>query len=179
MSIKDRALAAQGWMTSAELDWLIEQSTGKELVIELGSWCGRSSIALSGAKKLICIDNWKGSKNGAEGHHDFDPKKEFMKNLAPELASGKVEMIVGDLSNVEFLVELEERLDGTADMVFVDACHEEHEVMRDINTGSGFIRDGGLLCGHDYSQAWPGVVAAVNRAYTKVYRAADSIWWIK
>jgi hypothetical protein len=37
-----------GWMRPQELQWLAETAIGKQLVIELGSWHGRSTAALSG-----------------------------------------------------------------------------------------------------------------------------------
>jgi predicted O-methyltransferase YrrM len=180
MTRHERALAARGWMTVAELQWLEEIARDKSLVIELGSWCGRSSIALSSAKKLICVDNWIGSKNNAEGTPETCILSEFTANLEEEIAAGTVETATGCLSNEGFIESsLIERFAGEADVVFIDACHEEAEVSRDIETALALLKEGGIICGHDYSSAWPGVVAAVTKRFGNVGRAAESIWWVQ
>jgi predicted O-methyltransferase YrrM len=49
-----------------------------------------------------------------------------------------------------------------ADLVYVDASHEEYDVSRDLETYWPLVRPGGVLFGDDYQVEWPGVMAAVD-----------------
>jgi hypothetical protein len=46
--------------------------------------------------------------------------------------------------------------------VYIDANHEYASVVEDIALWRPKVRKGGILAGHDYSDAWPGVVQAVK-----------------
>jgi hypothetical protein len=49
-----------------------------------------------------------------------------------------------------------------ADVVFIDAAHDEANVRADIDHWRTMVKPGGWLCGHDYQDAYPGVQAAVR-----------------
>lgn len=171
-------------MTPSELAWLEYTAAGKSLVIEFGSWCGRSSVALAAAKHLVCIDNWTGSHTGVEGDAAaIQPLERFQQALAAELEAGTVEAVVGELSDADFRDRLLDVFAGRGDVVFVDACHEYEDVARDLQTASRLVADGGVLCGHDYCGAWPGVVRAVHEFAAScarvVKRGPDSIWYLQ
>lgn len=162
----ERALASTGWMRHIELVWLEQISQGKQLVIEMGSWCGRSSLVLSHAAKLVCVDTWTGSSNQAEGAPEhitaLDPYAQFQANLAPELAEQRVEIARGNLVSPAFCDALVAKYAQQADLVFVDACHTEDEVALNIQLADKLVKPGGVVCGHDYT-TWPGVRRAVQR----------------
>ena len=167
-----KALGIPGWMTSAELEWLEKQATGKSLVIEFGSWHGRSSVVLAAAERLVCVDSWESAD---------EERGKFDQHMAQDMADLRVTVCGGDLQDDTFRGYLIDRFGGMAEMVFVDAAHDEESVARDIETAQALLADDGLLCGHDYSPAWPGVAAAVGRFYSqdRIGRAADSIWYVK
>jgi hypothetical protein len=52
--------------------------------------------------------------------------------------------------------------DGTLDFVFIDADHSYEGCRDDIDAWLPKLKDHGLLCGHDYSEKFPGVIQAVN-----------------
>ena len=52
--------------------------------------------------------------------------------------------------------------DDSLDFVFIDADHSCAMVKQDIELWSPKIHVGGLLCGHDYGKAQPGVRRAVH-----------------
>lgn len=175
----ERAIAVNGWMEPEELVWLEQHACVRETVIELGSWYGRSSVALAAARKLVCVDTWLGSPGewkyvsrvGLSEIYD-----QFCRNLAGELASGVVQVRRGDLADEQFRMGLIAEFGGTADMVFVDASHDEASVESDIGLARSMLRPEGLLCGHDYSQSWPGVMSAVSRLVPNVQNGPVSIW---
>jgi predicted O-methyltransferase YrrM len=171
----ERASGVQGWMTGSELAWLEEQATGRDLVIEIGSWRGRSSVALAAAGKLVCVDTFIDQPQETGSGADILP--DFMRAIGDD--AGHVTAIRGDVSDADFVEALEHQYGGEADVVFVDASHDEASVRRDIRTALRLVKPGGVVCGHDYSPAWPGVMAAVNDLVPGFQRAGDSIWWAK
>lgn len=149
-----------GWMGDAELLWLHDRAAGKRFVVELGAWCGRSSVALSSAQNLLCVDTWAGSEEHAGTiASGFDPWGEWVENTRryPGIRHLRCDL-AGDISGL--VAEVQSR--GLADMVFVDAAHDYESACRDIATARKLLRPGGLLCGHDYSDSWPSVVRAVD-----------------
>jgi hypothetical protein len=52
--------------------------------------------------------------------------------------------------------------DGSLDFVFIDANHSYEGCKHDIEAWLPKLKDHGLLCGHDYSEKFPGVIQAVN-----------------
>ena len=62
-----RALAVDGWMTELELTYLAETASKSTLIVEVGSWMGRSTCALAATTKglLFAVDTWKGSEEHA------------------------------------------------------------------------------------------------------------------
>lgn len=67
--------------------------------------------------------------------------------------------------------------DASADLVFIDADHQEASVRADILAWRSKVRSGGILAGHDYSHMWPGVKAAVD-ALLGTVNHQDSVWWV-
>ena len=54
------------------------------------------------------------------------------------------------------------RLGIVADLIYIDAGHEEEEVSADVNLYYELLRPGGILFGDDYHTAWPGIMSAVD-----------------
>lgn len=76
----------------------------------------------------------------------------------------------------EFRVEAELRIgnsyeelakfpDDFFDVIFIDACHDYDFVSKDIAVSKRKIKKGGVICGHDYTEEYPGVVQAVGEAF--------------
>lgn len=163
-----RALEIEGWMEPPELAWLAEQATKHSLIVEIGSFKGRSTRALADNTKgvVIAIDDFYGPR---EIHLDGRPDilGQFTANLA-------------DLSNVVVINENHRQLskpDFTPDMVFLDGGHEYENVLADIDFWIPFIAPGGLLCGHDYGWC-EGVKQAVHERFPNFQLGErTSIWY--
>lgn len=178
-----RAFAQQGHMSEDELRWLHDACKDKGLVIELGSWCGRSSLAMASARCLVCVDSWKGSpgeqceKDVVEGR--VDPWKEWRDALV-NWPGHNCNVIAerGDLRDGEFHWKLLDAYKESADLVFIDASHDEDSVRKDIDFAYRLLKPGGVLCGHDYGDwtGWPGVKAAVDALVRNPRVGAGSIW---
>lgn len=170
-----RASAVPGWMTPEELRWLESTARGKQLVVEFGSWRGRSSVALAAAVKLVCVDTFVDMpQEDGTGESTYP---HFCRSIADD--ADHVEAIVASLASEATAAMLRKRFGNSADVVFIDASHDEQSVLRDISIAASLVRPGGILCGHDFSPAWPGVVSAVKNNFKDFQRGPGSIWWVE
>ncbi len=67
-----------------------------------------------------------------------------------------------------------------ADSIFIDANHHYAECKADIEAWRLFIKPGGIISGHNYWAIDPGVMEAVNEAFTETsFDVASNtrIWW--
>jgi cephalosporin hydroxylase len=174
MSQIDDAVSAadkiHGWMSQIELRWLASAASSRKLVVEIGSWQGRSAkaMAMTVGEKLFCIDPWYRATgaNLKDLHPELPDAPDnvilaFKKHLEPELAAGKV--VPMRMKAAEAVDPIRTILNGRKlDMVFIDGGHKYEEVSADIKDWRPMIASGGILCGHDWNhQGWPGVVKAV------------------
>ena len=70
--------------------------------------------------------------------------------------------------------------DESFDFVFIDADHSDKAVTQDIDDWLPKVRKGGWIGGHDYNHKFPGVIAAVDRAFgsrVKTFQPG-SIWGV-
>ena len=62
---------------------------------------------------------------------------------------------------------------------FIDAGHLEAEVEQDIRSWLSKIRPGGVLAGHDYCDAHPGVVRAVDKLLPQRKLTSGCCWLVE
>jgi len=68
---------------------------------------------------------------------------------------------------------------GSLDFVFIDADHSYKECLHDIKKWFPKVRKGGLVCGHDFQDRFPGVEKAVREVFgTKFETTEDSVWYV-
>lgn len=69
-------------------------------------------------------------------------------------------------------------VDGSLDLVFIDADHSYESCKEDILVWLPKVRKGGVICGHDYG--WdPGVAQAVDEIFTDVKITGNYTWWVE
>ena len=150
-----RALAIEGWMTRAELQWLAERASEHRVIVELGSYLGRSTRALADATEgtVYAIDDWGGPR-------ELEMAKSERASLFPRFLRNVDDLPSLRLAPIQSRHE-DVRWDGpTPDMVFIDGSHDYPSVKRDLAYWLGKIPPDGLLCGHDAS--WTGVRLALD-----------------
>lgn len=200
-----RALAIDGWMTNDELTWLAKRARDAKVIVEIGSWFGRSSRALADNTDgiVFCIDTWAGPKGyysqqltaklgGAEKIF-----RGFRVNMKPHIKEEHVfplQMLSEDA--VDALRDHQFFPRKGADLLFIDGDHSYSAVKRDIALYVDCVRSGGILCGHDINMK--KVVRAVDEAFHGKYRLQDGskgkadwrelpavtesdqrIWWVR
>jgi len=156
-------------MSESELYWLATQARKHQLIVEIGSFLGRSTRALADHTpgKVLAIDDWQGVRLTHWGDQVPVPPncyETFCKNLS-DLIPSKVIPISTDHAHIPF--------DAHADLVFIDGDHEYESVKRDIKYWRPRC---GFLCGHD--SRWRGVERALEELcpnYSGV--AQTSIWY--
>ncbi len=149
----------EGWMSEDELEFLYDTAKKMKDVVEIGSYKGKSTVALLGSgAKVIAIDTWEGNDDLKVTNRDY---YEFLKNTG---GSDNLTTIVGDS------VERSKDIDDV-DMVFLDGDHSYEGVKRDIEAWLPKTKK--LICGHDYDL--PEVKQAVDEAF-KIDELIGSIW---
>jgi glycosyltransferase involved in cell wall biosynthesis len=161
-----------GYMSFKELNFLNEIAKRMESIAELGSWKGRSTNALaSGCTGTVTsIDTFKGSQDPLDWTmrqgREEDIYATFQKNTA-QFTNIIVNKNDGTLASKDYE-------DKAFDMVFIDAEHTYKALQNDIRTWKPKAKI--LLSGHDYCDAWPGVVRAVDEEFGGPDEIHGTIW---
>ena len=174
-------LSIPGQMTEREL-WAIEALAKLVppggIIVEVGSFLGLSSYAwaksVHPSVTVYCIDPWDGnSPGGAEFHkrHKVDFSLSTFKNFVKNCPN--IVPLQG-YSPQDFPT-----WDREIDLYFEDAVHKNPILQKNIKFWSSFVKPGGIICGHDYRDKFPDVVAEVNelsRKYSVELITVDSLW---
>lgn len=171
-AVSPEILSIRGWMSPSELLWLAQQATSHNLIVEFGSFCGRSTRALADNCKgrVWAVDPWAGFYPNEAGRQmdgvNTYVYPEFCRNLADHIKSGRVVPYRGFSQSF--------RLPYQVDMVFIDGDHRYETVLKDIDKAFELVRPGGIIAGHDYY--WDGVRQAVSEKVGKV-DTEETIWY--
>jgi len=194
-----RAGVIDGWFGLDEGEWLarqVSQLPRGAKVLEVGSWHGRSSrfIAdnLPEGAQLWCVDTWIGSSGEPEmhgsAHYDRGDHAHqwWWCNLQEHIAAGRVVPVRMHSDNAAHTVGhlIEKGQMEKFDLIFIDGDHSEEGIRTDDECWSPLLKDGGLLCGHDYYKEsegphWVHVRQYVEQKYPNVEKAATSIWHVR
>lgn len=151
----------QGWFKHEDVyDFLIEKTPIGGTILELGAWLGKSSSYLAdnaGDRTVIIVDSWKGSPNELGSTHRLATMTDIYEIFKENMGDRKYIPIRGESKDVCGNFD-----DEVLDVVFIDATHTYEAVKDDINIWLPKVKKGGILAGHDYEPAHPGVVKAVD-----------------
>lgn len=167
-----RALAIDGWMSEQELVWLAERASEHKLIVEVGSYLGRSTRSLldNTTGIVYAFDDWQGPRDAyIEDRKQIFPQ--FCKNMDSYLNTDKLHLIIADYAQAYGHCPLH------PDMVFIDGSHEYEDVKRDIEYWKTKLIPGGLICGHDIN--WETVSNAVYEVLGDVHAIPDGTIWYK
>lgn len=161
--VKDAFLAAPGFMPSDEGIALHAAAVGVAVLgplVEIGSYCGRSTLLLAAAAKaagthVVTIDHHRGSEEHQRGwpYHDpglvdptagaVDTLPTFRRTVATSGLEGHVIAIVAPAQDVARYWR------HPAGMVFIDGSHTDESAQRDYSGWAPHVATGGLLAIHD------------------------------
>lgn len=140
------------------------------VVIEVGSFVGESAIFMAKHLKergvdavILCVDTWyagidhyKGAPEKIRNH--FGRPDFFYKFLANVIEHGCADMILPLAMDSVNAARLLAHLGIKADFAYIDASHEEGDVLRDYEAYWPLVRKGGVMVVDDVSNHFPGVV---------------------
>lgn len=178
--VVELALPIEGYMKPGELEFL--DATARSLhtgsvVVEVGSWKGRSTVVLCEAARATgstvwAVDSFSGDAELRDVHGTIDRdvvRAEFDRNTAGY--SDCLRVLESDS-----VAAAEHFEDASVDWVFIDADHSCSAVLADIAAWAPKVKAGGLISGHDYGRS--GVTDAVRRRFGR-FDVSGSIWYTR
>lgn len=187
--VLERMRSIEGWLEDAEADLLLAAASRaiatvqNGAVVEIGSYCGRSTVVLGAA--LSASENPNGVKIYAIDPHDgivgalgqgvqrMPPTREkFLRNIANAGITHLVEPITRRSFEVEW--------DKPICFLFIDGLHDYFNVARDFYHFERWIAPKGFVAFHDYADYYPGVKTFVDEllacgGYEKIHQALSMI----
>lgn len=145
----------EGWLTDAQAERLYRCAAALEpasLVVEIGSYRGRSAIVLARAvserSEVVAIDPHAGNDRGpreiagraSEGERD---NRAFHEHLARAGVADRVRHVRSPSRDAHGAVE------GRLDLLYVDGAHRYGPAREDIERWGARVRAGGHLLVHD------------------------------
>lgn len=134
------------------------------VIVEIGSYEGRSTICLGkGAKvngaNVWAIDPYFDYMVDQNTHYGMEHHAALLKNLVDYGVADTVRVVA--LSSVN----LADYWLNDIDLLFIDGNHEHQAVAEDFRWWSREMKRSGLIAFHDYTNPlWPGVAQVVNKA---------------
>lgn len=198
LSIDGHIEDLHGWMDNA-FSRIIQKKLEQRdrdaplLVVEVGSWKGRSCVTMAETIKgmgftnfnIICIDTWLGApefwtwglddptRGGSLNRVNGYPSVflTFTKNIK---LWGHHDVVAPFPLSSQQALEVFKYYKLEPDLIYVDASHEYEAVKEDIKGWSSILKQNGVLMGDDYTEGWPGVLRAVNEFCTP---EVDGVVW--
>jgi hypothetical protein len=189
-------LDLQGWGSEHPVFARIIEETRPKLIIEIGTWKGASAIHMATLAKVhrrncrvICIDTWTAANKDLWVNPDYRPLNilhhgfpdVYWRFLANVVLSDNQDTILPLPMTASCGADVLAHYGIVADLIYIDAGHEEDEVAQDLRRYWPLLRPGGYMIGDDYSDGWPGVVKAVQAFCTERGRpvaSEDEKWFV-
>ncbi len=159
----------EGWMSPGQGATLFDTATNcpaDGLIVEIGSFRGRSTIVLATAAdpsvRIVAIDPHAGNDRGPQEIDGFedeaaDDHSAFTANLAAAGVADRVEHIR------EFSDAAIDMVGGDIDVLYIDGAHRYAPALADIRAWGARVGDGGTMLIHD-SFSSIGVTLAILRS---------------
>ena len=185
-ALRDLALTVKGFMPADEGDALHEAAlaAGRAVPgapwVEVGSYCGRSTIWLGAAARaagtvVFAVDHHRGSEENQAGweHHDpdvVDPRVGEMDTLPyfrrTVYDAGLEEVVIAVVGQSPMVAR---HWSTPLGFVFIDGGHGEEPARRDYEGWSSHLAVGGLLVIHD---VFPDPADGGRPPFEQIYRPA-------
>jgi len=170
------------------------------LIIEVGSWLGGSAVTMAQAMKdlellgeIVCVDSWQGPFTFwdrircPDGYRALNLKngwpQVFYQFLSNIMYHNLQDYITPLPQSCDVAAQVLEMFHIKADMIYIDASHEEDAVTRDLIAYSRLLHANGVIFGDDYYHAGTPVGLAVHRYFGQQvwyapYQSDDKRFWI-
>jgi len=173
--VKELVKNVDGWLTNREgelLYNLARQCTGKGVIVEIGSWKGKSTIWLAKGSqagrnvRVYAVDPHTGSSEHKEEFGRVWTLDEFKRNIKNAGVDGLVTPVVK--TSEDAVKDFAEPVE----LLFIDGAHEYELVKLDLDVWYPKVVDGGMLVFHDSFAAGPKRLLGERVFNSKTFRNA-------
>jgi predicted O-methyltransferase YrrM len=167
----EHPLTVEGYMGTEDMEYLASAASRSMMIVEIGSWHGRSTTALAANTQglVFCVDTWSGNLEGLSRGLKPDLFATFAINTSPY--PNVLTVRTDSLTAAQLFADA----GMTFDFVFIDGSHDYESVKADILAWRGVLDDCGIMAGHDWGDQYPDVERAVTELIGKV-KVIDKIW---
>lgn len=162
-----RLEGVEGWTTEAQLSALLDLGLAAPgsapTFVEIGSWKGRSTIALATALeargdggKVFAVDPHLGSSEHRREGEAVDTYTEFLANVRRAGVDDYVEPL--RMPSLEASTRFSP---GSVSLLFIDGSHDYPDVLADLDAWTPLLAPGAGVAVDDV--LWPGVLRALLR----------------
>lgn len=188
----------QGWHGNSIVFENLIKKTSPNIIIEVGSWKGQSSINMANCikklnlqSKIYCVDTWLGALEFWSDNPEINNKHErdlLQKNGYPQVyyqflsnvVHSKVQDIILPFPSTSLIAARYFKSKNIkAELIYIDASHEEEDVYLDIKNYYPLLSENGIIFGDD--ARWSGLINAVKKfcdENNKEYYIEDEDFWI-
>jgi len=157
-------------------------------IVEIGTWQGGSAITMSKhapETEIICVDTFLGSP----WHWATKERREhlllangfptlFWRFQLAVLAHGRTDYITPMPMTSRQAASMFRDWGESADLIYIDANHEQWGVASDIVAWWGLVNPGGVMFGHDFNDIHPGVCEAVRSFFGRDGFEVRGDFWV-
>jgi predicted O-methyltransferase YrrM len=169
----------EGWFELPQaiaIQTFVKQLPADSTVVELGSFQGRSSVAIASVlppgSVLYCVDHFQGSAEHKKANINTSNLLEaFTHNIERFGVKEKIKVLP-----MTTAAAAEKFEPASVDMVLIDAAHDYDSVKADLLNWYPKLKGGGYLFCDDYQPEWPGVMRAVKTVGLEGKVVTDSLW---
>jgi hypothetical protein len=155
-------------------------------VVEVGVWRGQLCREVLRERRdaiMTLVDPWEAGKPGEPWYESGSKMARCSQAEVDQVMAEALESIRFAIGRWTVLKATSVQaaslvLDGSVDLVFIDADHSYEGVKADIEAWLPKVKAGGWIGGHDYkSPRFPGVERAVRERFDQVEHGANSTWF--
>lgn len=172
-------LDLSGWNGNKPIFRELIEKLKPSTIIEVGTWKGQSAITMGRAVKefnlnttIHCVDTWLGAiefwttgrNTGERSLRTVNGYPQVYYQFLSNVIHNNLQNVILPFPNTsENGYRYFKHFNITAQMIYIDASHEEDDVYKDLNNYYELLENNGILFGDDYQRDWLGVINSVNR----------------
>lgn len=175
-----RCYQIPGMCWPVELGELFDLFAGSRRHVEIGSFCGRSlfvtAMTLGTDAELFAVEPFIGCEADRFPMPSTDWQRDTFYATVAAIQEHRpdIRVQVIEAKSLDALRAFQ----GQATSIYIDACHHFAECSADIQGWKSVLAPGGILAGHDYWAADPGVMDAVNAFCLRFRVLPDTRIWV-
>jgi len=178
-NFKPFPLQLTGWNGNKPIFRELIEKIKPTTIIEVGTWKGQSAITMGNAVRefglnttIHCVDTWLGAiefwttgKNTSERNlSTINGYPQVYYQFLSNVVHNNLQDIILPFPNTsENGYRYFKYNNITAQMIYIDASHEEDDVYKDLNNYYELLDNNGILFGDDYQKNLFGVINSVDK----------------